>query len=540
MKMIVPRFSSSLVYYSIASIIVFITNCHAFVPRQQRLNIINKIPKKQQGRSTSLSSTTVPPSPQEPKPKTNPPSFLEALWGIATNGSPWEYMIQMRKNGYDGVVPIDLGLIGKYNFLLNPEVVRAVTVEQAAILPRRFSVPLFETLELDKGLVYEQGERHKRHKKTCIPSFEQKRSMESFVTATREELDDLSIRFSNCNSNSNSDFKNNLNSNTIDLYAEMRQSALNVVLDVSFGLGKQGAMNFEKSELLSQTIGEYLERIVALANEIPPLWQISPRLSSNYVRVTDDLLPTLRSLVAEVIASRRVEEEEGRTRNRADLLGVLVEEFDDNDIRSILFDVVIAGSDTTASTTTAALYILHQQENKHWLERARDETYATDAGRNIALDDIRSSMPVIVGVAREILRLYPPVPFVGRSATESGSLCDGQYEVKLGDTFCFSPWFLGRDPTNWKEASKFNPQRWIDDPINGGASSIFSWLPFGAGPRGCLGTRLGLTEVVLGIARLLSDFDFDFELDGPLPVKYDLTLNLDGVMQCDITPRPEE
>lgn len=444
-------------------------------------------------------------------------------------------MIQMRTNGYDGVVPINLGLIGNYNFLLNPEVVRAVTVEQASILPRRFSVPLFETLELDKGLVYEQGERHKKHKKTCIPSFEQKRSMESFVSATREELDDLSSRFSSSESSSSNN--NNIKGKTIDLYAEMRQSALNVVLDVSFGLGKEGATNFSKSELLSKTIAEYLERIVALANEIPPLWQISPRLSYNYVRVTDVVLPTLRSLVAEVIASRRIEEEEGLKRNRADLLGVLVEEYDDNDIRSILFDVVIAGSDTTASTTTAALYVLHQPENRHWLEEAREEAYKTDAGREIALDDLRTSMPVIVGVAREILRLYPPVPFVGRTATDSGSLCDGQYDVNVGETFCFSPWFLGRDPTNWKEANKFDPQRWIDDPASGGASSIFSWLPFGAGPRGCLGTRLGLTEVVFGIARLLTDFDFEFELDGPLPVKYDLTLNLDGVMNCNIQPR---
>ena len=498
-----------------------------------------------------------PPRLPPPSSSPSPPSFLQALWGIATNGSPWEYMIQLKQNGYDGIVPIQLGIIGTYYFLLNPEVVRAVTVEEATILSRRFSVPLFTTLELDKGIVYEQGDRHKKHKRICIPSFEQKQSMESFVTATRNELDDLSLRFLNVAATSIS------HQYDIDLYAEMRKSALNVVLDVSFGLGNNNKSTsdtatgtsknkFTKADLLSKTIAEYLERIVALANEIPPLWQISPRLSSNYVRVTDDLLPTLRSLVAEVIASRRLEEEEeydddeksidssssGRSRNnKADLLGVLVTQFDDNDIRSILFDVVIAGSDTTASTTTAALYILHQPEHHHWLEKARHEAIVTSAGRNIQLDDIRSSMPVIVGVAREVLRLYPPVPFVGRTATDSGSLCNGLYDVNTGDTFCFSPWFLGRDPTNWNDANIFNPQRWIDDPMNGGASSSFSWLPFGAGPRGCLGTRLGLTEVVFGIARLLLDFEFDFERNGPLPVKYDLTLNLDGVMQCNIKPR---
>jgi hypothetical protein len=46
-----------------------------------------------------------------------------------------------------------------------------------------------------------------------------------------------------------------------------------------------------------------------------------------------------------------------------------------------------------------------------------------------------------------------------------------------------------------------------------------------------------LCQVTLGVSRLLRDWDFDFELKGPLPVKYDLTLNLDGLMQCAVTPR---
>ena len=481
-----------------------------------------KAPKDQQ------TTTTIKDNDIGTEPAVLPegPSFFEALFGIAINGSPWEYMLQMKREGYDGVVPVDLKFAGKYNFLLSPEAVRVVTVEQAKLLPRRFSVPLFETLELDRGIVYEQGDRHKRNKKICIPSFEQSQSMESFVEATKAELESLSEEF--------------LQKTNIDLYAEMRRSALNVVLDVSFGLGKEAASNFEKADELSATIAEYLERIVALANEIPPLWQISPRLSYNYVRVTDVVLPNLRALVSEVIEARRAEGAEAQSkRNRADLLGVLVEQLEDNaDIRSILFDVVIAGSDTTASTTTAATYLLHQPENKAWLDRARAEAIATQAGKDIPLDQLRAQMPVCVAIAREVLRLYPPVPFVGRTATGSGKLVGSNYPVEPGDTFCFSPWYLGRDPSQWgSDADTFHPQRWLDDGKQGGAVSTFSWLPFGAGSRGCLGTRLGLTEVVLGLARLLQDFEFEFETSGPLPVRYDLTLNLDGVMDCKIRKR---
>ena len=81
-------------------------------------------------------------------------------------------------------------------------------------MPRRFSVPLFEKLELDRGIVYEQGKRHKRNKKLCIPSFEQARSMESFVEATKAELDDLSDEFKK-------DSCSGSNGKDVDLYAEM-------------------------------------------------------------------------------------------------------------------------------------------------------------------------------------------------------------------------------------------------------------------------------------------------------------------------------
>ena len=62
----------------------------------------------------------------------------------------------------------------------------------------------------------------------------------------------------------------------------------------------------------------------------------------------------------------------------------------------------------------------------------------------------------------------------------------------------------------------------------------FAWLPFGAGPRGCLGTRLGVTETVLVVARMLAKFDFAFERTDRLRYSYDLTLNLTGSCLADL------
>ena len=456
-------------------------------------------------------------------------------------------MLKLKEDGYDGVARVGLGPFGEYFFLQSADAVKSVTLDQADAFPRRFSVPLFETLELDRGIVYEQGEQHRANKRRCVPSFENTRAMKTFLEAVQVELEALSARWQRAGARDADGLR-------VDLYAEMRRLTLDVVLRVTFGLSDDGdGVNRDE---LSETIGAYLERIVATANEIPPLWQISPRLSGNYVAVVDELLPRLRALVGDAIAARRRlldaatpaaagdgdddarRASGGGAASRADLLSALVADptLDDDAIRSILFDLVIAGSDTTASTLTAALYLLHEPRHASALARARSEARDARGARDVDLEGYRAALPYSTAVAREILRLYPPVPFIGRVATAEAVVA--QTRLREGAVACWSPWFLGRDRAAWgADAGEFAPGRWLDDATTGGAPSTFSWLPFGAGPRGCLGTRLGLTEAVVGVTRLLDDFEFTFENDRALPVRYDLTLNLDGVARCRVRAR---
>ena len=475
------------------------------------------------------------------------PTFLAALFGIAVDQSPWQYMLTMKKQGYSGVAKVPLGPFGgDFYFLLEASTVKNVCVDQAeASFPRRYSVPLFPRLGLDHGIVYEQGERHKRQKKMCIPSFERTVSMESFLEAVRGETDALCDALT-ARARATPDGRLRL-----DLYREARKLTLRVVLAVTFGLGSEAARGFEKAEELSEVIGAYLEAIVATANEIPPLYDVAPWASLNYRRVTEELLPRLRELVAEVINERRrVEEAAGQSAEgesegeiggeirSSDLLSVLVREpsLTDDDIQSILFDLIIAGSDTTASTLTAAIFLLHEPRHSEALAAAREEANRVDLSR-LTLEEVRAKLPYATAISREILRLYPPVPFVGRTSI-ADAVVEGE-PVPRGATLCWSPYFLGRDPGSWGlDADAFDPQRWLNDPTTGGAPSTFCWLPFGAGPRGCLGTRLGLTEAVIGTAVLLQRFDWQFERS-ELKYKYDLTLNLEGSTRCFVVPRTE-
>ena len=373
-------------------------------------------------------------------------------------------MLSLRAKGYDGCVRVPLGPAGDFYFLLSPDAVKHVCVEAADEWPRRFSVPLFETLALDRGIVYEQGSRHKRQKRLCTPAFERGAAMASFLQAISLESDALAARW-RC-------------LNRLDLYAETRTLTLRVVLRVTFGLEPDDA-----DAELSDAIASYLEAIVATANEIPPLWQVYPPLSANYVRVTETLLPRLRFLVNDLIAYRRRElDDDGAAARSSDLLSILARDatLEDADILYILFDLIIAGSDTTASTIAAALFILHEPRHAAALDRARAE--AATLGDDLALDAVRDELPYHTGVAREVLRLFPPVPFIGRTSVRETDLGGA---VPEGATMCWSPWFLGRDPAAWgSDAPEFRPARWLDDPVTGGAPTTFSWLPFGAGPRG--------------------------------------------------------
>jgi len=440
-------------------------------------------------------------------------------------------MLQLRREGYTDVALVDLGPAGEFIFLMSAAAAQQVAVEKSEAFARRVTVPLFETLKLDRGIVYEQGSRHRRNKKLCIPSFESKSSMTSFYRGVHAEFDALHSRWEQlCNKSGGSAH--------IDLYAEMRKVTLDIILRVTFGLG-DAATSYERADELSDTIKEYLERIVATANEIPPVYQFIPQLSSNYNAVVGRLLPKLRELVDDVIAERRrsISTELGAPTSRADLLSVLAadESLDDTEISQILFDIIIAGSDTTASTLSAALYVMHEPRHQDKsLKRACEEASGVDT-EGVPLADLKTELPYITAVTRETLRLYPPVPFFGRTSVANATISD--FFVKDGSTACFSPWYMGRDEFAWgSNAQLFVPERWIENPT-GGAPTASQWLPFGAGLRGCLGTRLAVTEATVGLAHLLKDFSFNFDLKGELQFTYDITLNLEGSTTCTISRR---
>jgi cytochrome P450 len=161
----------------------------------------------------------------------------------------------------------------------------------------------------------------------------------------------------------------------------------------------------------------------------------------------------------------------------------------------------LAGHETTASGLTWALFIASSQPDV--AARIRAEVRATCGDAPITFDDVRQ-LSFTRNVFKETLRLYPPITFIPRVANQTTTI--GGKKVKRGAMIMISPWAIQRHQKLWPNPDVFDPDRFSPqrekDIVQG------SYIPFGIGPRVCVGAAFATTEATLILASLMRDFDF--------------------------------
>jgi len=179
-------------------------------------------------------------------------------------------------------------------------------------------------------------------------------------------------------------------------------------------------------------------------------------------------------------------------------------------IKDETINIMIAGRDTTASTLTFAVAML--ADNPHVLRRLREEILSVlGSGQTPTFEHVRE-MKYLRAVINETLRLYPPVPFNVRCATEEmlwPSVTGGQpIYVPKGSSCIYSVFLMHRREDLWgPDALIFDPDRFLDDRLRKYLlPNPFIFLPFNAGPRICLGQQFAYNEVSLFLIRLLQTF----------------------------------
>jgi cytochrome P450 len=217
-----------------------------------------------------------------------------------------------------------------------------------------------------------------------------------------------------------------------------------------------------------------------------------------------------------------------------DLLDLLLEGVDPDtkrrmntsELRDNLLTFIVAGHETTALTLAWSLYLCAFDQQVQ--DRARAEAKAALSDPTAKPD--LAQMPFIRMIVEEALRLYPPAGIISRTAMQPDIL--GGREIRKGDTIMIPIYALHRHHQLWKDPNAFDPLRFADRK----SVDRYAYLPFGDGPRICIGASFALQEAVLILATLLAGFKFD-PIAGrePDPVMI-LTLRPEGGVWLTATP----
>lgn len=194
-------------------------------------------------------------------------------------------------------------------------------------------------------------------------------------------------------------------------------------------------------------------------------------------------------------------------RDIPDLLDLLLEGVDPETKRSMntaelrdnLLTFIVAGHETTALSLSWALYLLAFDPAIQ--DRARAEVQSVLQGRAATGEDV-ANLPFVRCIIDEALRMYPPAAIVSRTALEADTLCGR--DIHPGDTVMIPIYALHRHEMLWDDPDAFRPDRFADRK----AIDRYAYLPFGDGPRICIGASFAIQEAVIILATLLAQFKF--------------------------------
>ena len=193
--------------------------------------------------------------------------------------------------------------------------------------------------------------------------------------------------------------------------------------------------------------------------------------------------------------------------------GLTADEIEDN-----LITFIGAGHETTARALGWTLYLLANAPHERALVEAEVAAVLADDPPPVEWLD---RMPRTRAAFEEAMRLYPPAPSINRMAVEDDTVTfkDGTtVEIAAGTTVLVMPWVLHRHRLYWEQPNAFMPSRFW--PENRDRIDRFQYLPFGVGPRICIGATFALQEAVIALALMLDEFRFEPTPDlAPWPVQ---------------------
>ena len=446
--------------------------------------------------------------PPAPTPRSSPPSFLEMirivyrnpleLWGEPSYNEPW---ISVGGVGGPLVVANDPGLI-RHILVDNVKNYKMSVVRQKILRPI-----------LRDGLLTAEGEVWKRSRKAMAPVFTP-RHIFGFAQPMLERTQAFVDHY--------------VSGSTVDVARDMTTLTYDILAETLFS-GEIAAPpgTFETQiDRLFETMG----RVDPLDLLRAPDWL--PRITRIRGRKT---MAYFRGIVADTITMREERLKRDPDSVPQDFLTLLLKaEGPDGLTRGEVEDNIItfigAGHETTARALGWTIYCLAESPwEREKIEAEIDSVLAREPDPVKWLD----AMPLTRAAFEEAMRLYPPAPSINRQPIEEDRY--GDLVLREGATVLVMPWTVHRHRKLWDRPDAFMPSRF--HPGNRDRIDRFQYLPFGAGPRICIGASFAMQEAVIALAVLMSRFRFDTVAEtNPWPVQK-LTTQPEGGLPMKVTAR---
>lgn len=377
----------------------------------------------------------------------------------------------------------------RWHMVMDPDALRRILRDRLEDYPKSDVTKLILGPGIGQSLFIAEGQEWLWQRRTAAPVFSHRNvaNLAPVMTAAAERA---SARFATAIGRA------------ADAFDEMVTATFEVISDVTFS----GGDGFDR-DAVHRAIDAYISQTakVSLLDVIgAPPWV--PRPSR---MVAGSGLRDMKRVADQAIARRRAAGSPGIP----DLLDLLMAGEDPKsgrkmtteEIRDNLLTFIVAGHETTALTLSWALYLCAFDPAVQ--EAARAEAQALLGPRAATAEDVQK-LPYIRQVIDETLRLYPPAAFLSRSAQRADELCGR--EVRRGDTVILPIYALHRHKKLWSDPDRFDPARFAP----GHQTDRFAFLPFGDGPRICIGANFAIQEAVIILATLLARFRF-----APIPGK---------------------
>ncbi|XP_057658282.1 cytochrome P450 4d8-like isoform X1 [Diorhabda carinulata] len=403
-------------------------------------------------------------------------------------------------NSYDGLCSIEL-LTQKIVLCTDPEMMKFI-LSTTEILNKSEHYKLLSNW-LEQGLLTSDGEKWKKTRKILNPSFHF-----SFLTTFIDIFEKNSRRLVEL-------LDKETTNDSVDVLPYLTMSSLDVICEAAMGTSIN-AQNNPKSDYVS-AVREMCRFLMERAFSPIKMFDITYCLTPDYYKELK-CVKFLHSYAMDIINSRQqkmklrreekvqIDNDMGIKRRKVFLDLLLEANIDgkpltDREIRQEVDTFIFAGYDTTALAIGFTLYSLsiHRDIQEKAVEEQK-QIFGNDRNRISTIRDLQE-MKYLELIIKESLRLYPPVAFIARTADRDIEYKDGNI-IPNGTTVLILIYWINRNPKYFPCPDKFDPSRFED------ISNLppYTYVPFSAGPRNCIGQKFAWLEMKSVISKILRNY----------------------------------